>query len=94
MGIIFSADLGAMDALVAAHRAAGATITSAASVDPVTMLEAAATALGPHGAVFLAAHAPAQTDNVAAARLWGQIHTALGSKTASAKASIVAADSA
>jgi hypothetical protein len=82
----------AMDAFSAVNKAAGAAISSAGSVDSEAMLGAAAAALGPIGAQYLAAYAPAQAANLAATLACGNLHTAIGGATDGAQAAIVAAD--
>jgi hypothetical protein len=91
---VFSAHFGGMDAFAATHHGAGATISAAGSADSAAMLGAAATALGPIGAPYLAALAPALCNNLAAARLLGHVHHAIGHATAAAKAAIIASDNA
>jgi hypothetical protein len=66
METVFSADLGGMDAFSTVHHAAAATIAGAGSADSEGMLAAA---LGPIGASYLAAYAPAHANNRAATRL-------------------------
>jgi hypothetical protein len=58
------------------------------------MLAAAAAALGPIGAPFLAAYAPAQANNLAATLLVGNLHHAIGGGTQAFKAIAVACDNA
>jgi len=73
--------------------AASATITTAGSADSMAMLTAAAAALGPIGATYLAAYAPAQANNLAGTLLVGAVHAGVGSATDASDAAIVAADS-
>jgi Zn-dependent alcohol dehydrogenase len=79
-------------AFAAANTAAGEMISSSGSADSAAMLGAAATALGPIGAAFLAAYAPAQADNLAATLLVGGVHTGIGAATEASKVSFTAAD--
>ncbi|MEE6178386.1 hypothetical protein [Mycobacterium sp. 050134] len=81
-----------LTAFGAANSAAAELITSAGSADSAAMLNAAAAALGPIGAGYLAAYGPAQANNLAATLLVGQAHEAIGAATEAAKASFVAAD--
>jgi hypothetical protein len=81
-----------MQAFSAANQAAAATITSAGSVDSEGMLGAAAAALGPIGASYLTAYAPAQANNLAATLLVGQVHAAIGGGTDASQAAIVGFD--
>jgi hypothetical protein len=94
MSNIFSAEFGGMEAFAATHHAAGEMVTSASSADSAAMLGAAATALGPIGASFLAAYAPAQSNTLAGAMLVGQLHHAIGSATQAVKAAHIATDNA
>jgi hypothetical protein len=84
----------AHDAFAAAHHAAGSTIIGAASADSHAMLAAAAAALGPIGAGYLAAYAPAQTNNLTAGLQVGHVHHAIGVGTQAFKTAVVAADNA
>lgn len=79
-------------AFAAAHHAAGGIISTAGAVDSQAMLAAAAAALGPVGASYLAAYAPAQANNLGATLLLGQVHTAIGDATAAANTSFAATD--
>ena len=81
-----------MAAFADAAQAASAIITTVGSADSAAMLHAAATALGPIGAPYLAAFAPAQASNLAGTLLVGGVHAGVGSATAAAKAAVVAAD--
>lgn len=56
------------------------------------MLEAAATAIGPIGANYLAAYAPAQVNNLTGTLLVGAVHAAVSEATDAAKTSFVATD--
>lgn len=94
MADIFSAEFGGMDAFTATHHAAGETVTTAASADSAAMLGAAAAALGPIGALYLSAYAPAQCNTLAGATLVGQLHHAIGSATQAVKAAHIALDNA
>jgi hypothetical protein len=94
VGEVFLAVPGAHEAFSAANHAAGDTIVGAGSADSEAMLAAAAAALGPIGASYLAAYAPAQANNLAATLLVGHVHHAIGHTTTAHKATIVAADNA
>jgi hypothetical protein len=94
VGGVFQAIPGAMNAFSAANQAAAAEITSAGSTDSESMLGAAASALGPIGAGYLAAYAPAQANNLAATLLVAQVHAAIGGATDASKATMIAADNA
>jgi hypothetical protein len=94
MGNVLSANLSGMESFSATHHDAAAKISAASSAHSGEMLSAAAAALGPIGANYLAAYAPAQANNLAAAKLMAHVHTSIGSATVSAKASITAADNA
>jgi hypothetical protein len=82
-----------MAAFSAANEGAAATITTAGSADSAAMLSAAAAALGPIGAVYLAAYGPAQASNLAGTLLVGGVHAAIGAATAASQAAVIAADS-
>lgn len=94
MSEVFTAVPVAMEAFTATHHATGATITSVAAADLEAMLSAAAVALGPIGAGYLAAYAPAQANNLAAAILLGQVHHGIGAATEASEATVVASDNA
>jgi hypothetical protein len=81
-----------MAAFSAANHAAAATISAAGSADSAAMLSAAAAALGPIGASYLAAYAPAQAHNLTATLLVAHVHAAIGGATSASQAAIVAAD--
>jgi hypothetical protein len=89
---VFSAHFGGMDAFAATHHGAGATYSAAGSVDSAALLSAAALALGPIGAPYLAAFAPALNNNLWATRQLGHVHHAIGHTTASSKLAFIAAD--
>jgi hypothetical protein len=82
-----------LTAFSATNEAASATITTAGSADSMAMLTAAATALGPIGAIYLAAYGPAQANNLAGTLLVGAVHAGAGAATDASKAAIVASDS-
>jgi hypothetical protein len=94
MGENFLAVPAAMEAFSAANQAASAEIASVGSADSEAMVSAAAAALGPIGASYLAAYGPAQANNIAATLLVGHVHHAIGLATTVHKAAIVAADNA
>ena len=94
MGEVFKAVPEAMEAFSATNKAAAAAISGAGSADGEGMVAAAAAALGPIGASFLAAYAPAQANNLAATLLVGHVHAAIGGATDGSKAAIIAADNA
>jgi hypothetical protein len=56
------------------------------------MLAAAAAALGPIGAGYLAAYGPAQANNLTATLQVGRVHAAIGAATDAANVSFVASD--
>jgi hypothetical protein len=56
------------------------------------MLNAAAAALGPIGASYLAAYGPAQANNLTAALMVGRVHEGIAVSTQAARMSFVAAD--
>jgi hypothetical protein len=79
-------------AFAAANIAAGESISTAGSTDSEAMLGAAAMALGPIGASYLAAYGPAQANNLAATLLVGRVHASIGEATDAANMSFIAAD--
>jgi hypothetical protein len=81
-----------LEAFSAVNEAAAATITSAGSADSEAMLGAAATAVGPIGAGYLAAYAPAQLNNLTGTLLVGGVHAAVSGATEASKTSFLATD--
>jgi hypothetical protein len=81
-----------LQAFSAANHAAAEMISDAGSADSTAMLSAAAAALGPVGASYLAAYGPAQANNLTATMQLGQVHEAIAAATESANASFVAVD--
>jgi hypothetical protein len=67
-------------------------ITTAGSADSAGMLGAAAEGVGPIGAIYLAAYAPAQASNLAATLMVGGVHGAISAATDASQGAIVAAD--
>jgi hypothetical protein len=92
MSDAFAAVPAGMTAFSAANEAASTVITTAGSADSAAMLNAAAAALGPIGAIYLAAYGPAQTNNLAATLLVGGVHAGIGAATEASKSAIVATD--
>ena len=84
----------ALTAFAAANSEAGELITTAGSADASGMLGAAAAALGPIGATYLAAYVPAQGNNLASTLMVGAAHRMIAAATDQAAASFVAADEA
>jgi hypothetical protein len=82
-----------MASFATTNESAGALIASAGSADSTAMLAAAAAALGPIGATYLAAYGQAQAANLAATLLLGAVHTGIGAATSAASASITGLDS-
>jgi hypothetical protein len=81
-----------LEAFAAANTAAGQMISDAGSADAAAMLSAAAAALGPIGAGYLAAFGPAQANNLASTLLLGALHTTIGAATEAASSAFVATD--
>jgi hypothetical protein len=92
MSGIFLAVPGAHEAFAATNHAAGAAHWTAGSADHGAHVAAAAAALGPIGASFLAAYVPAQANCLAATLQLGHVHHAIGCATSAHKAATVAAD--
>jgi hypothetical protein len=89
---VFSAESVGMGAHAATHHAAGAHTAAHCSADSQAMLAAAAAALGPIGASYLAAYAPAQANNLAAGLLVSQVLHTIGDATVAADAAFHALD--
>ena len=83
-----------LTAFATANSAAGELISSAGSADSAALLAAAAAALGPIGASYLVAYAPAQENNLSATQRVGGVHAAIAAATEAANTSFVAADEA
>lgn len=92
MANVFAADLSGMAEFSAVNEGAAATIATAGSADSAGMVGAAATALGPVGADYLAAYASAQANNLAATMLAAYLHAAIGDATSASAAAIVRTD--
>jgi hypothetical protein len=82
-----------LETFAAANTAAGKLISSVGSADPGAMLSAAAAAIGPIGATYLAEYCPAQANNLAGTVSVGAVHTAIGAAADASRTSFVAADS-
>lgn len=87
-----SVDPAQLAAFAAANHDAAQSISAAASADSAAMMGAVAAALGPIGATYLAAYAPAQENNLTGALMVGQAHDDIGAATEAANASFRAAD--
>jgi len=83
-----------LEALSSANTAAGEMISEAGSADSGAMFAAAAAAVGPIGANYLLAYAPAQTNNLVSTLTVGAAHGAIGGATDASKAAFLAADNA
>jgi hypothetical protein len=77
-----------------AVEAASTVITAAGSADSAAMLGAAASALGPIGATYLAAYAPSQANNLAGTLLVGGVHAGVSAATDGSQSAIVSAENA
>jgi hypothetical protein len=88
----FLAVPGGMGRFSAANDDAAATIAVAGSADLTAMLGSAVAALGPIGANYIAAFAPAQNNNLAATRMVGRVHEAVSGATDASKAAILKFD--
>jgi hypothetical protein len=82
----------ALEAFAQANTAAGGMISSAGSVDSAAMLSAVAAAVGPIGATYLAAYAPAQASNLAGTLQVGAVHAGIGAATQASNLAFIAAD--
>jgi hypothetical protein len=83
-----------MGRFAAANDDAALTISVAGSANTEAMLGSAAAALGPIGAQYLAAFAPAQANNLAATKLVANVHAAVGGATDASAAAIIRAEDA
>lgn len=92
MSDVFSVVPAGMAEFSAVSQAASETITTAGSADSAAMLAAAAAALGPIGAAYLAAYAPAQTSNLTATLLVGAVHAGVAAATDASRAAVVGAE--
>jgi hypothetical protein len=81
-----------MSAFATANESAGELIASAGSADSAAMLAAAATAIGPIGATYLAAYGQAQAANLAATMLVSGVHTGIGATTSAASGALTSID--
>ena len=82
----------ALEAFSAANAAAAQAVAEAGSADDAANLASATAALGPIGAQYLAAYAPAQAANFAATLEVARLHAAIGAATEAAKASFIVTD--
>ena len=69
--VVFSVVSPGLGAFAVVNRVAGESIAAVGSADSAAMLEAAAVAIGPIGAGYLAAYGQAQASILAATSLWG-----------------------
>jgi hypothetical protein len=90
--MMLSVMLSALEAFAAANVGAAQMFTAAGSVDSAAHLGAAAAALGPIGANYLAVYAPAQANNLASTLLVAGVHAGIGEATDGSRASFVATD--
>jgi hypothetical protein len=81
-----------VEGFATANMGAAVQISAAGSVHSAVMLGAAATAVGPIGAVYLAACGPAQANNLTGAVLVGGTHAAIGGAAEASNRSFIAAD--
>jgi hypothetical protein len=90
--VVFSVISPGLGAFAGVNGVAGESIAAVGSADSAAMLEAAAVAIGPIGAGYLAAYGQAQASILAATLLVGRVHEAIGGATDAASMSFVAAD--
>ncbi|MGV0815354.1 hypothetical protein ABQF34_25660 [Mycolicibacterium boenickei] len=86
----FAAQPAGMATFSTASAAAASAITAAGSADSAAMLMTAAAALGPIGAIYLAAFGPAQANNLAGTLLVGGVHAATGAATGVSRSAVLA----
>lgn len=94
MSDVFAAVPNGMEAFSSVNQTASGIITAVGSADSAAMLNTAAAALGPIGALYLAAYGPAQASNLAGTLLVGGVHAGVGAATSASKSAVVAADTA
>jgi hypothetical protein len=94
MGEIFEAAPGVHESVAGVSQAAGDAHVSAGSADHGAHVAAVGAALGPFGAPFLAAYAPAQGNCLLSTQQVGQVFHGLCAATLAHKAAIVAVDNA
>lgn len=94
MADAFAAVPDGLTAFSVANEAASTAITTAGSADAAAMLSAAGVALGPIGALYLAAYGPSQANNLAGTLLLGGVHAGIGAATEASKSAIVDTDTA
>lgn len=94
MSEIFNAVPHGMTAFADISDAAANTISAVGSADSAAMLNAAAAALGPIGASYLAAYGPAQANNLAGTLLVAAVHEGLGAATHGSRSAVVTSDGA
>ena len=82
----------ALEAFAAANHTAGQMISTVGAADSQAMLAAAAAALGPIGASYLAAYGSAQANNLEATLQVGRVHAAIGAATEAANAEFLSSD--
>jgi hypothetical protein len=92
MGEVFHAVPAGMEAFAAVEEATAAAICAVGAADSAAMLGAAAAAIGPFGAIYLAAYGPAQANNLAGTLLVGGVHAGIGGATQAAEAAFVQQD--
>lgn len=90
--MVLSAIPDAMHVFAAANAAGAQMISAAGAADSMANLSAAAAALGPIGASFLLAYAPAQANNLAAVMQLGAVHAAIAAATDAAATAFVVQD--
>jgi hypothetical protein len=83
-----------LDAFSEANTIAGEMISDSGSLDSAAMFAAAAAAVGPIGANYLLAYAPAQANNLFSALTVGAAHVGIGGATHASNAAFIAADNA
>ncbi|MBO0879004.1 MAG: hypothetical protein J2P17_01190 [Mycobacterium sp.] len=83
----------ALAAFSGAHDAAATAVSAAAGVNSQAILAEAMAALGPIGASYLAAFAPALGNHLRAGSQVGLLHAAISGATAASMAAVAAVDS-
>src|SRR5262249_5364144 len=90
--VVLSVVPSALAAFAVANTEAAQLISTSVSADAEALLAAAAAALGPIGASYLATFGPAQAHNLAATQQLAGVHAAIAGAVEAAKSSFVATD--
>jgi hypothetical protein len=90
--MVLSVNAAEIEGFAATNEAVAEMISVAGSADSAAMLAAASAALGPIGAAYLGAYAPAQANNLAGTLLVAAAHRAISASAQAVKTSFVSTD--